>query len=305
MNVSLFAPDNNFKIRQLEVSDSAQALRVINSAFKRESTPDWYEWKHVHGPWGPSRGWVAESDQGNLVAVRLFLPWALQRGGTEIPILRAVDGAVLPEARRQGLFSRLVTAEVNAFTAEGSYGMIFSTSVPASREAYRKLGWTISETPHFAQFLLPTRSSSSKLIWDEALTHYVPENGAKYSTAWSTDSLRWRFDHNSGRNYRSVHLKHSDAPHGMVVRRATLKGVPTLVIVLSWGPKDDLIALARATSLRLKTPLILKAQAPFPGRMHRVQGHSIVSTWAVHSSELQRIFPQTMSFTFADLEGVI
>lgn len=292
-------------------SDDCHAvLTLLNEAFGRQKPWSWFDWKHRRGPWGASTGWLAT--QGDRVAgARLFLPWAVWgfEGSTSVPVGRAVDGAVAPWARRQGLFSKSVVAEMEAMSGGDSNSrLLYSTSVPASREAYRKLGWTIWNEEHH---LRPARGAVKppRFSWrdsgsgfEEAADCGVVEG----RTAWSPDALQWRFSPQSGHTYRTAVLRESDSRHGLVARRSKIKGIPTLVAVHSWGSPKEVDVLVDAAAVASRCPLVLEVGGSRK-RWNSVKvGESTISAWTMpdalgKGARLMR----RLHFDFADLEGVM
>ena len=53
---------------------TAAILQVLAEGYGRPFDPEWYRWKHVDGPWGPSRAVVARDADG-LLGVVFGLPW--------------------------------------------------------------------------------------------------------------------------------------------------------------------------------------------------------------------------------------
>lgn len=298
--------DQGFAIRHICPEDADGILSVLNQAFERHATMAWFRWKHQFAPWGPSRGWVATNGDGRIVGVRLITPWSLSGGGSGVPITRAMDGAIAPSAQRRGLFSRLVSAEMDLMAAGGRRSeLLYSTSVPASREAYRKLGWDIRDVPHTASLVAPAPLRAIQLEWDDALEQGELPVGRPGGTAWTSEALRWRIDRHSGYEYRTVRLRNSDRPHGVILRRAKLKSVPTTVVVYSWGAREDVETAIRAASTRLGAPLVLSAGGG-TFRWGRPVGSSTVSAWSGPSSRFSAaISVASMRFDFADVEGVM
>lgn len=300
--------DAQYSVRRMRQEDGPEVLRVINNAFQRERTAAWFDWKHTRGPWGPSTGWVAEDPEGQVVAARLFLPWQLVRGTEILQIHRAMDGAVIPVARRQGLFSRTVRAEMAQMkTLASSPAATYSTSVAASRDAYAKLGWSITRIEHLATPTVPRFFLPSHLVWDDAIDHYrhphTCKESAKFATAWTANALKWRTAPESGLNYRSVRLRKADEVHGAVVRVAALRRVRTLVVTHAWGDEATLNELRNSAATRLACPIILEAGRQRP-RWSRPSGESTISMWAP-SPELLDSLPNQITFDLADLEGVM
>lgn len=280
-------------------------LTVINAAFGRKQTPEWFAWKHRRGPWGPSIGWVVEDQEGQVIGARLFLPWQLRDGDRVLQIHRAVDGAIMPSAQRQGLFSRTIRSEMDAM-AKGlrPAQLTYSTSVPASRDAYRKLGWTITSVPHRVSPSIPSLRLAADVNWDSAVYEQTCRGvGKGFRTDWSADSLRWRMAGESGHLYRTVSLRQAEAPHGAVVRLTAVKRVRSLAVVHSWGDEKTVKALVRAAATRSACTITLAAGS-YSRRWQRTVGSSTVSLWSP-SAELTADVASRAKFDLADLEGVM
>ena len=218
---------------------------------------------------------------------------------------RAMDGAVLPIAQRQGLFTRTIRAEMECM-AEGRRPahLTYSTSVPASREAYRKLGWTIATIPHVATLAYPSMRKAADVVWDDALDHEYPRvSHTELRTDWSASALRWRLSPQSGLKYRTVRLRRGDTPHGAVVCVTELRRCRTLAVVHTWGDERTVTTLVRAAATRTACPLLLSVETA-PGLWHRAVGSSTVSLWSP-SEETTASVREALRFDLADLEGVM
>lgn len=295
-----------YAIRLMRDDDAVDVLSVLNDAFDRRATMDWFRWKHQEAPWGPSGGWVATNPEGVIVGVRLVTPWAVTDGTSRIPITRAMDGAIAPSAQRRGLFSRLVTAEMELMASGGRDSrLLYSTSVPASREAYRKLGWEIRDVPHVVSVVAPALVRAVQLEWDDALEFGALPASRPGTSAWTVEALRWRIDRRSGYDYHTVRLRNSDSPHGVILRRTQLKGVPTVVVVFAWGSDQHVATAVRAASTRLAAPLVLSVGVA-RSRLSRPVGSSTVSAWGVGMNDpASTLALGDLCFDFADVEGVM
>lgn len=101
--------------------------------------PEYWQWKHVLNPFGPSPCLVADvGDQ--IVGLRVFMRWRWRSGMTDHEAVRAVDTATHPDWRRQGIFSRLTRALLERCEREG-VAFVFNTPNSKSRPGYLKLGW--------------------------------------------------------------------------------------------------------------------------------------------------------------------
>lgn len=297
------ARGGEFTVRPLAEGDANAVLALLNEAFDRSRSPDWYAWKHLSGPWGPSVGWVAEDEDG-VVAARLMTPWNLWSKEELVPIERAMDGGVSPRARRQGLFSRCVAAEMEAISAgRRQVRLVYSTSVPASREAYRKLGWDIRDVPHVLTVSRPVLPRSTALVWDDALDQSAVATADDWATAWTPEALKWRIDPRSGHEYHAVRLREADGSQGVIVRLGRLKGVPLLVVLHSWGSRGEIRELLASVSAAMRTPIQLHASASPLGGLAKSVGASTVSLWSPDIAEGGAV--PKLALGFADLEGVM
>jgi GNAT superfamily N-acetyltransferase len=131
-------------IRLAEAADFDAVVRVCGEALRWTDggrDADFFAWKHLDNPFGPSPIWLAEHD-GAVVGVRAMMRWELRRpDGTRWSMARAVDTATLPDYQGRGIFSRLTRAAVSELTAD-QVAAIFNTPNDQSRPGYLKLGWS-------------------------------------------------------------------------------------------------------------------------------------------------------------------
>lgn len=116
-----------------------------------------WKWKHRHSPFGSSPGLAAVAPGGELVGLRLFLPWRWIAGDRTLRAVRAVDTATAPGWRRRGVFRRLTEELVERLRSEGC-DLIFNTPNPASGAGYLRMGWTaVGRVPLWVRPLRPLR----------------------------------------------------------------------------------------------------------------------------------------------------
>lgn len=100
-----------------------------------------FAWKHDDNAFGPSPSWVAETPDGQLAGLRVFLRWRFRRpDGTTFDAVRAVDTATHPDWQGKGIFTRLTTGALPDLEAAG-VANVFNTPNDKSRPGYLKMGW--------------------------------------------------------------------------------------------------------------------------------------------------------------------
>lgn len=294
--------------------EPGDVLAAINEAFGRHRGLDWYRWKHLDGPWGPSRGWVAV-DNGEVVGTRLFVPWQLRSADGLHACSRAMDGATVPRARRRGIFSALIRREVDQLVDQPTWHCLYSTSVPASREAYRALGWTILP-PTRMQYRPVRLRSAARVRLDASLPEPVAGSETRVRTNWNSAALAWRTDARSTVTYRTALLGDSAAAsHGLVFRVLRRSGLRVLAPVHVWGPPTDRRRLVDGAALASRCLGVLEPVGPGtdgpsrPGRLSRGTSGSSVSLWAGGGGtgrphdDVHRL--SAWAFDQADLEGAL
>lgn len=283
-------------------------LAAVNEAFSRQRSMEWYSWKHVEGPWGPSRGWVA-LDAGEVVGTRLFVPWRLRSPAGEHDCSRAMDGATVPRARRRGIFSTLIRAEMALLSRSHRWHCLYSTSVPASREAYRKLGWTVFPPTRVA-YALSGALRRRDLQLDVPLSDLPSRSVGWLATDWAAPSLQWRMDRRSGHTYRTALLP-GDLPEGLVFRTVDRRGLRVLVPVHIAAASGDGHRVVHAAAAATRSAAVLHSPAPDRRTplLSRAGAGSTVSLWHnAHTSGSPWVDPadaRQWVFDQADLEGAL
>ena len=150
------APDEPGTIdaRRATAADRPAVLALLADSlgWERDSTfADFFEWKHVQNPFGPSPAWVAVHD-GAIVGFRTFLRWQFEHPDGRIRhAVRAVDTATAPEFQGRGIFRRLTTAAIDELTEE-HVDFVFNTPNDNSRPGYLRMGWsTVGRLPLVAR----------------------------------------------------------------------------------------------------------------------------------------------------------
>jgi GNAT superfamily N-acetyltransferase len=104
-------------------------------------TREYWAWKHLANPFGPSYLLIAE-ERGAIVALRAFMRWTWWSSGQPVPAVRAVDTVTHPDWRGRGVFTSLTLAMVERVQSEG-VAFVFNTPNDHSRPGYLKMGWTL------------------------------------------------------------------------------------------------------------------------------------------------------------------
>lgn len=152
-------------IRESTEEDSPAIVDLLKKSLGDNMVPksvDYWLWKHIQNPFGPSKVLLAESN-GQLIGVRAMMQWKWQLGDQYFSTLRAVDTATHPEFQRKGIFSILTQKIIDHSQGNGT-DFIFNTPNTKSFPGYLKLGWVslgnVSVGFSFLTSLQPTSNES-------------------------------------------------------------------------------------------------------------------------------------------------
>jgi len=142
--VSLVNRATALEIRPYRDTDEAGVLDLLSLTLgggpAGRRPPEFFRWKHLESPFGPSHMLVAEVD-GRIVGLRAFMRWRFLAGEREVAAVRAVDTATHPEHQGRGIFSRLTRQAVGDLRDE--VDLVFNTPNEKSLPGYLKMGWTV------------------------------------------------------------------------------------------------------------------------------------------------------------------
>lgn len=285
----------SFKIVDVNALSPAQVIGVINEAFGRNESVEWYEWKHRQGPWGPSIG-VAAVDRHGPIGVRLLLPWRFRIGDVTLLGHRATEAATVPRAQGRGVFTELNRWMMEEVGTE----LIFSTPNMKSRGGYLKLGWReIGRVPHRWELAVRPRRHTAIRSASPALLR----------TDWDDDALRWRTDSRSSRAY---HLIDSSDGSLLCYRLLTRRGTRIVAPTATIGDSEHTTRLWRRMLDLTRAHLVLMpATQPAPRPTIRLgwrRGESLILGWNPGNSTLVSTYPGALDavpWSAADVEGVI
>jgi GNAT superfamily N-acetyltransferase len=140
--------NRELSIRRATAADLAAVLDLIREGLGVGAIPrtsDYWRWKHVENPFGPSPILVAEDD-GRFIGLRAFMRWGWRSGEQQVTAVRAVDTATHPEYRGRGIFRRLTVQLRSEMEHEGAT-FVYNTPNTQSRPGYLKMGWTVVGKP--------------------------------------------------------------------------------------------------------------------------------------------------------------
>jgi GNAT superfamily N-acetyltransferase len=240
-------------VRPYEQEDEPRVLELLTMALGSgpvgNRPPEFFRWKHVQNPFGPSFLMVAVAD-GRIIGLRAFMRWRLRSGERTLNAVRAVDTATHPEYQRRGVFSLLTRSALEALTEE--VDLVFNTPNERSIGGYLKMGWVragavpvsirVRRPIRFARGLGSVRDSATPVspppaieaeraddvLADEPrLADLLVEDGHRddrLKTRRDPTYLRWRYGSASGLDYRAVRHSQGSSLRGLTIFRVRPRG---------------------------------------------------------------------------------
>jgi hypothetical protein len=142
MPAGSIAPRGQVKVRGFEAGDGPGVLELLQETFgdwprdfKGIAPSEFFRWKHMDGPLGPSKLLVAEADDV-VVGFLAYMPWRFLASGQVLSTMRGVDLAVHRSYRQLGV-SMAIRAEANP---PSSVAFIWSTPNEQSHAGQLKSG---------------------------------------------------------------------------------------------------------------------------------------------------------------------
>lgn len=103
-----------------------------------------FDWEYRGNPCYPgSLSVVAVNDRDEVIAFRGWVPGIVKVNGEEFVVVRAADAVVAPQARRQGVFTKMTVFSLKYLKEKGVRAIINLSSNEESNPGNRKLGWQI------------------------------------------------------------------------------------------------------------------------------------------------------------------
>ncbi|WP_371495617.1 GNAT family N-acetyltransferase [Kitasatospora sp. NBC_00374] len=132
-------------VRPLTEADTPAVLDLLTASLAGGPTgtrsAGFFDWKHRRNPFGASPGLLAETPDGRLAGVRLFLRWEWQAGGRVVRAVRPVDTATHPDFQGRGIFRRLTTGLLEEVAEDTE--LVFNTPNGNSLPGYLRMGWQV------------------------------------------------------------------------------------------------------------------------------------------------------------------
>jgi GNAT superfamily N-acetyltransferase len=136
----------DLEIRAATDDDRPAVLALLQASLgwvPDEAYDRFFAWKHRRSPFGPSPAWVVvDTTTAEVVGLRTFMRWELERDGAPVRAVRAVDTATHPGYQGRGVFTALTRHALDELREDG-VAFVFNTPNDRSRPGYLKLGWRL------------------------------------------------------------------------------------------------------------------------------------------------------------------
>jgi hypothetical protein len=240
--------DSAVTARPFRADDELDVLGLLQAVFgewPREisgSTPaEFFRWKHLDGPFGPSSLIVAEVE-GRVVGFAAYMPWRFVARRGVVNAVRGVDLAVHPSYRMRGVSVALRRA--TSFPDEVAFN--WSNPNEDSRPGGRKVGRRpVRIVTQFIQPCAPGRAllracaggsmtprqlsveaePAAAVIGDAPLTSLLDHSGHAHdrlATQRTPEYLRWRYGRHA--DYRAIRVERGGTTSGVVIFRCRRHG---------------------------------------------------------------------------------
>ena len=242
--------DAAFHVRGFEARDGPGVLDLLQATFgawPRDihgiAASEFFRWKHMDGPFGPSRLLVAEADDA-VIGFVAYMPWRLLARGQVLSTVRGVDLVVHRSFRRRGV-SMAMRAEAKP---PSDVAFIWSTpneqSHPGGLKAGRRdvlslprfvrpcgrlrdSGWRLfASESKTAEHLHVEADTAAEILRDGERTSRLlaqsPTPSGHLATCKDLDYLRWRYA--QFEEYRAITVDVDASASGMVIFRTRRHG---------------------------------------------------------------------------------
>lgn len=293
--MALPAPPNcAVRARAFTDRDEPRVLDILQKAFdgwlgdvEGVDASEFFRWKHMHCPFGPSTLLVAEADDA-AIGFGAYLPWRFRARGELLSATRGVDFAVDPAYHYRGASMALRAAANHARDVAFMWANPNGRSRPGSIKAgehqvgelgryvraLRPLGKAIQRVGHLRPATLSDLSieaeSAAEVLRDDAcisqLLADVKNPSDRLATVKDAPFLRWRYGRFA--NYRAVRAG-ADGRAGIAIFRISRRGPFWISTVCELFVEHDDIRIARQLLRRVREAADADViTCMFPSRRH-------------------------------------
>jgi N-acetylglutamate synthase-like GNAT family acetyltransferase len=229
-------------IRQASEADIPAIVNLLKVSLGEGLMPksiEYWEWKHIHNPFGQSPVLVAEID-GRIIGVRAFLRWNWKQQTHMYRAVRAVDTATDPSYQGKGIFSKLTYALLDK-CKQDEIDFVYNTPNHKSQPGYLKMGWQVAgKLPLAVSIRRPIsiglnvlRNKATKefnVKFDDSVDQYLTHGGlsdllqansqsASITTVYTPQYLTWRYSLVPVAKYFACAVEESGALSGLLFYR--------------------------------------------------------------------------------------
>lgn len=154
--------EKTFSVRRFEMSDLGNAIRLLELAYKKRFSLEWWNWKYKLNPagfWGEQGDiWIAEHTN-EVVGYLAVMPEKIKLGLETVTVAQPGDGATHPDFRGLRIHETLLKEICS--DAQNRYSFLFGFPNEFAGRPLRRLGWKIFPIIEFFKFLNYDRSLGS------------------------------------------------------------------------------------------------------------------------------------------------
>jgi hypothetical protein len=240
--------DNAVDARPFRQDDEPGVLELLQAGFGEwprdlsgAAPAEFFRWKHVDGPSGPSILVVAEAD-GTIIGFAAYMQWSFRARGRVVKALRGVDLVVHPSHRMRGVSLALRTATKFPSDVCFTWSNPNEQSRPGGRKVGRRPvkiltpflqprspGTTLLRAcagrPRSSQQLSVDAEPAAAVVGDGPLTSLLEHSTHAHdrlTTLQSRDYLRWRYGRHE--DYRGIRVESGGVTRGVVIFRCRRHG---------------------------------------------------------------------------------
>lgn len=137
-----------YRIEEFSSQDNEQLALLMKNCFNQDVPADYFTWKYFKNPAGNSIGFVAKTEQGEIVAFEGLMPELYSIEGEQKIVYHSTDTMTHSEHRGKGLYTKIANAGFEYLRQQGKlfeigFGGAMSTPI------IQKFGWKTIFFIHF------------------------------------------------------------------------------------------------------------------------------------------------------------